>query len=209
MWFLFALFYDYILYAIVDRLNLHKFAYACIPALVVFYICLAQGAHLAGVAVPNIIYRNFLIEGFCFFMLGNWIHCNQNKIRISNSSLVVIIFICTLLCFVERALVGRDFGVNIVTFPQVTAIFLYGVNNPKRFDGNLLQKIGTRLSMLVYLLHPAVWHTLEAIYVKCNLNNNIVALYLMPVFVLGFTLLCSIIYIEYLIKPIKKIEKRC
>lgn len=88
MWFLFALFYDYILYAIVDRLNLHKFAYACIPALVVFYICLAQGAHLAGVAVPNIIYRNFLIEGFCFFMLGNWIHCNQNKIRISNSSLV-------------------------------------------------------------------------------------------------------------------------
>ena len=103
MWFLFALFYDYILYAIVDRLNLHKFAYACIPALVVFYICLAQGAYIAGVAVPNIIYRNFLIEGFCFFMLGNWIHCNQNKIRISNSSLVVIIFICTLLCFVERA----------------------------------------------------------------------------------------------------------
>lgn len=209
MWFLFALLYDYILYAVLDCLNPNKLAYACIPVLAILYILLAQVAHLAGVTVPNMIYRNFLIEGFCFFMLGNWICYKQDKTRISNRTLVIVIVFSTLLCFVERFFMGRDFGVNIVTFPQVTAIFLYGVNNPKKFCGNALQITGTKLSMLIYILHPAVWHIIEAVYGRCSLENNITALYLMPLLVLGFTIICGIMYAKILELINKRIEERC
>lgn len=97
LWFLFALLYDYILWAIVDRYDLYRFAYPTIPVLMLVYICLAQGAHLAGIHVPNLIYRNFLIEGFPFFMLGHWIHRNQDKIQISNRALLLIFLAATLL----------------------------------------------------------------------------------------------------------------
>ena len=159
----------------------------------VVYVGLAQGMHLAGFHVPNLIYRNWLIEAFPYFMLGHWIHENQDKINISNSTLVAIIAVTTLLCWVERWYMGRDFGVNIVTIPQVFALFVYGVKNPERHEG-AMQRLGRECSMLVYILHPAVWHSLEGIYDKIGWSDNMPALYLMPVLVLGISIVLSIMF---------------
>lgn len=164
-WFLFALLYAYALYGLLERFLLRKFAYILAAVMLVVYVVLAQGAHLAGYHVPNMIYRNWLIEAFPYFMLGHWIHENQDGIRISNKSLITIIISTTLLCLVERWIMGRDFGVNIVTIPQVFALFVYGVRNPTRHEG-FIQRIGRDCSMMVYILHPAVWHSLEGIYGK-------------------------------------------
>lgn len=158
------------------------------------YIILAQGAHLAGIKVANMYYRNFLIEGLCFFLLGNWMHYMQNRIHVDNRILIAVIVFTTLLCPVERLLLRRDFGVNIVTFPQVAAIFLYGIQNPVKFKGSALCSFGTKYSMLIYVLHPAVWHTMEAIYSKAFLTENVVALYLMPILVLGLSVFCAIVF---------------
>lgn len=102
---------------------------------------MAQGMHLVGISIPNMFYRNFLIEGFAYFMLGHWIHKNQSNLRISNHTLVLTIVITTLLCLLERYLLGRDFGVNIVTIPQVFCLFLYAVNNSQKHRG-YIQEIG-------------------------------------------------------------------
>ena len=89
-WFLFALLYAYVLYGIFEHLRLRELAYILAALLFVFYISLAQGLHLSGIQVPNMIYRNWLIEAFPYFMLGHWIHENQDKIKITNKILLTI-----------------------------------------------------------------------------------------------------------------------
>ena len=193
LWFLFALLYAYLFYGLLERFNLRKFAYGLAAVLFVVYICLAQGAHLAGFYINNPFYRNWLIEAFPFFMLGHWIHENQDKINISNKTLFTIIIATTLLCLVERWFIGRDFGVNIVTIPQVFALFVYGVKNPTRHKG-AIQRLGRDCSMLVYILHIAIWQLLNGVYRYIGIAENLPALYLKPILVLAFSILIALLF---------------
>ena len=192
-WFLFALLYAYILYGILERFHLRRFSYVLAAILFVVYVCLAQGFHLAGFSIPNMYYRNWLIEAFPFFMLGHWIHEYQDRISISNEALLTVIAVSTVLCWVERWLMGRDFGVNIVTIPQVFALFLYGVKNPTRHQG-VIQRLGRDCSMLVYILHPAIWHVMDVLYSVAGASSLLPALYLKPLLVLGFSILLALLH---------------
>ena len=118
LWFLFALLYDYFAFAFIWKWNRIKLFYFISVVLFIVYICLAQGAYLCGIRIPNMCYRNWLIEGLPFFFAGHWIHANQDRIRISDKVLLLIILVSTLLCLVERKLLGRDFGMNIMTIPR-------------------------------------------------------------------------------------------
>lgn len=204
LWFLFALLYVYVLFAVIERFNLYKIAYFFIPILILAYIILAQGMHLVGKPVPNMIYRNFLIEGFPLFMLGHFLHFHEKRIIKSFNDIVLIIgfLLFTLLCLVERYFLGRDFGVNIFTFPQVICLFIIGIKKSERFESNMIRKIGTNLSMFVYIIHPFVWHTMEYGYKKLGWNESMFALYCMPLFVLLITLLLSVC--TYSVFKIKK-----
>ena len=193
MWFLFALIYTYTFYAIIKRLDLIKLAYCSIPVFIVLYIAGAQGMYLLGHSLPNYFYRNWLIEGFPLFMLGHYIHNKQDSMKIKNSTLFVCVFASTVLCLIERYLLGRDFGVNIFTFPQVSALFLLAVRNPT-FDIKSLRNIGKKDSMLVYIFHPAIWHGLEDIYMWIHIEGNMIALYLMPILVIVLSIIASRMY---------------
>lgn len=211
LWFLFALIYVYVMYICVQKFKLYKLAYISIPILIITYIFMAQGLHLAGRDVANYYYRNFLIEGFCFFMLGNWLHKNENKLKADNKIIVTVIVLSTIMCVIERMLLGRDFGVNVSTFIQVIALFIYGINNSEKHRGKL-QIIGKRYSMFVYILHPFVWHTLEIVYEKIGIAENIAAMYLMPIIVVILSLLLSWVcyYSNQMIKEniiVKKVKK--
>ena len=194
LWFLFALLYAYVFYGILEWFNLRKFAYVLACIMFVVYVCLAQGAYLAGVHIPNYFYRNWLIEAFPYFMLGHWIHENQDRIKISNKTLFLIIFVTTLLCLVERKIMGRDFGVNIVTIPQVFALFVYAVKNPARHKG-AMQRLGHNCSMMVYIIHIAIWVLLaRLLYKYLGITENLLALYLKPVLVVVFSILFALFF---------------
>lgn len=202
-WFLFALLYAYAFYGILESLRVRKFAYILAAVMFAVYVIMAQGIHLAGYHVPNMWYRNWLVEAFPYFMLGHWIHENQDRINISNKILVFIIVTTTMLCWAERWLMGRDFGVNIVTIPQVFALFVYGVKNPQRHEG-IFQRIGRDCSMLIYILHPAVWHSLEEIYNGLGWNDSLFALYVKPILVLGLSIMFAIVFNKLMDKVTKK-----
>lgn len=163
LWFLFALLYDYFAFGLIWKTDKIKWFYYISAILLVVYACLAQGAHLFGVRIPNMYYKNWLIEGLPFFFSGHWIHANQDKIRVTDRTLILVVLVSTLLCLVERKLMGRDFGVNIMTFPQVFALFFYAVKYPDRHRG-VIQEIGKRYSMWVYILHPFVFRSLDKVY---------------------------------------------
>ena len=193
-WFLFALLYDYLLFAMILKFKMTRYVGFFVVLAIVMYLVGAQGMHLLGHHIPNMFYRNFLIEGVAFFGLGYWVHSNQLKLKFSNIVLISIVIISSLLCLVERYLMRRDFGVNIVTFPQVLCLFLYAVNNPNKHAG-VLQTIGKRYSMFVYIIHPIVWYTMEYVYGTYGIASNIIALYILPLIVVSTTLLVShIIY---------------
>ena len=90
---------------------------------------------------------------------------------------------------------GRDFGVNIVTFLQVICLFVFCVNNPTIGKGKILNKLGSKYSMYVYILHPAVWHLLDKLYVFLNIDTNMIALYLLPIFCLAITIMVAVLYV--------------
>ena len=192
-WFLFALLYAYIFYGILEYFNLRKFSYVLMVLLFVVYFTLAQGCYIAGITVPNLYYRNWLVEAFAFFMLGHWIHEYQEKINVSNRILITIIVVFTLLCWVERWLLGRDFGVNFCTVPQVFALFVYAVKNPDRHEG-VIQRLGRDCSMLVYIFHPAVWHSMDSVYRMVGISKNMPALFLKPIFVLIVSILVAVLF---------------
>ena len=181
LWFLFALFFDYLLFTLLDKLKIRKYAHHAIPVGIAVYIILAQGLHLMGVSVPNLVYRNFLIEGFPMFTLGFYIHEHKDSINISTKALALIVVATTLLCPVERWIMGRDFGVNIISFPQVIATFLFAVKNPNLGKTTFFQKVGEYLSMYVYVIHPAIMNLLAKAYRTYHFSEQNVALYLKPV----------------------------
>lgn len=194
LWFLFALLYDYILFSLAHRLKFVTVAIWLIPILIFAYIALAQGAHLAGVKIPNMFYRNFLIEGFPLFMAGYWLHQNSAKViaKCNDGWLLLLLCASTAACLLERIAFGRDFGVNIATFPQVICLFILGMKHAGKFAGSALGWIGKRLSMLIYVLHMFVWRTLiNRIYSFIHISQNPIALYLKPVVVLVATIVFS------------------
>lgn len=201
-WFLFALLYAYAFYGIFERMGLRRLEYVLAAILFLAYIIMAQGSWLAGITVDKLMYRNWLVEAFPYFMLGHWIHEHQEKIRISNKTLLIIIIITTLLCWVERWIMGRDFGVNIVTIPQVFALFMYGVKNPTRHEG-VMQRFGRDCSMLVYILHPVVWHSLDGVFSVVGVSGNMLVLYLRPLLVLGISILLSLLF-NFIVMKVQK-----
>lgn len=193
IWFLFALLYDYILVSIFDGKKIHRLQYLFGTISMVMLFVLGQGVHLVGVSIPNCIYRNWLIEGLAFFMLGRWIKENKDKVKISNTLLLIIIVLSSFLCLAERKFMSRDFGVNICTLPQVFSLFLYAVKNPTRHAG-LFQRIGRDCSMLVYVLHIFVWQVIGYVYVALGINENILALYLLPILVVIVSILLALLF---------------
>lgn len=196
MWFLFALLYDYILFAVIEKLNWQKLSKIYILIGIGMYIALAQGAYLLGITISNPIYRNFLIEGLPLFSLGYWLHRDEERIHISNKVLLMAIAAATLLCPLERLLLGRDFGVNIITFPQVVSIFLYCINNPQKGRNSWIMILGLKYSLYVYIFHPMVWHVLDKIYERMHVSENIFVMYLRPILCVFIAILISILFVN-------------
>jgi hypothetical protein len=190
LWFLFALLYDYFAFGLVSKGDKIKLFYYISAVLFVLYVSLAQGAHLCGIKIPNMYYRNWLIEGLPFFFAGHWIHANQDKIKVSDNMLILIILVSTLLCLVERKIMGRDFGVNIMTFPQVFALFIYAVKNPDRHRG-VIQEIGKRYSMWVYILHPFVFRSMDKFYHHWAVDTVALVQWFRPIVTVIITLILS------------------
>ena len=194
MWFLFALLYVYVVYMLVGESSwFKKYSITITVICLILYVCLAQGFHTVGIKIPNFAYKNWLIEGLGFFTLGYVIHQHQTAIVINNSVLISVFFLFTALSLLERFMLGRDFGVNICSIPQVIALFLYAINNPDHHKGKI-QQLGKKCSMYIYILHPFVWHSLERTYNAFHIDRNTIALYIMPIFVLFITTLLSILF---------------
>lgn len=196
MWFLYALLYVYIVFIFINPDWFRKYCLHISIVCLCLYVCLAQGLHIINIKVPNFIYKNWIIEGIGFFSLGFSLHKYESKIEVNNTTLLWILFITTILNLLERFFLGRDFGVNICSIPQATALILYAMNNPLSHKG-AIQWLGLTCSLFVYIIHPFVWHSMERVYTASHIDNNILALYLMPIIVVLLSIVLSYICYKF------------
>lgn len=87
-WFLFALINVYVLFLIVNKFKIIKSAYIFSLIMFVVLIAMQQGTSLMGYSLKPYYFRNFLIEGFPFFMLGRFLHDKEGKWCVSNRLLI-------------------------------------------------------------------------------------------------------------------------
>lgn len=172
VWFLFALIYVYAIYALVQKFSLYRFMYIAMPILFVGSLIMTYGGLIFDFEIPNFYYRNFIFEGLPFFIFGHFVHKHQDKIKISNLWLLLILVASTALVLVETKLTGRNFDMNITNTIQIVAIFLLAVKNPN-FGKGVLANLGRDLSLYVYIIHIAIRRFVLAAYSILGMESQI------------------------------------
>lgn len=191
LWFMIALLEVYIIYFFVDLLHAKRLAYWVAAFTFLAMIMLAQVFWLYyGYKLYFGIYRNAWIEGFSFFTLGYYLHDKQDKLTLSNKTLLIIIAISAVLSVVERFLCGVSFALHLSTYVLVTSLFIYAIINPERYEG-IMQCIGKRYSMYVYILHMFWIILIDRLVRTRGLEGNMLMMWFRPLIVLVLVMLMS------------------
>ena len=190
IWFLIALLEVYIIYFFIDLLKVRTFAYVLGLVMLVALATLSEVAWLFGYDFNPALYRNGIVEGLGFFMLGYFLHSKEDMLSISNKTLVVVIILSAICSIIARFLGGRAVGVHLCAYPLVTSLFIYAIKNKEKHAG-VIQRIGMKYSMYVYILHMFWWHYLDRFIEFVSIQDNTIVEWLRPVVVLGLTILTS------------------
>lgn len=207
LWFLFALLYSYGLYFFVNKFNLNKLAYMTIPILLLVNLLFGEmHTQILGKDVPLIYTRNFAFCGFPFFMLGNLIHKNKEKLQKVSRSKAAVLGVAVLgLCL--SAVEQSFFGLNdlfIGTIIAVAVIFLFAVVFPEAVGDNFIAKIGYKYSLLIYLIHPMVIDCMRKAINILNLFDQSATGYINPILVCLVTTLFAVSFFRVQGRIMKK-----
>ena len=192
-WFLFALINVYILYFFIVVFKIKKIGYIVSLLLFVVLIGLQQGASLMGYSIRPYYFRNFLFEGFPFFMLGYFLHDIEGKWKVSNRLLLTIIILSSFLSIAECYVFKKFIKVFLSTYPLVISLFVYAINNPNKHKG-AIQLLGKNLSLPIYILHWFVMIIVDRAIASGGFSGMTVVQWTRPVFVIGMTILFSFLY---------------
>jgi surface polysaccharide O-acyltransferase-like enzyme len=208
LWFLFALLYCYLLFAAINKYQLYKIAYTAIPILLGIQICLGELSDLTGHTFPTCYVRNFLLLGMPFFMLGNFIHKNENHIlaKFNNLSGIICIVSGAVLALFERKINGSN-ELFIGSIISVTILFVYIMYNKNPYHDTLLMNIGETCSLGIYILHPIIIKLINKIPDIIGLQTTMKFYYMRPILICILATAAS--YILYIfqskVKSIKSI----
>lgn len=198
LWFLPALAWCYIIVFFIEKLKLRKVAYGCIPVLLVLLLWRAEFCRLFGGFYHTMEYRNFLFTGMSFFLTGQMIHENQEKLlrKLMNKSGGTKEWI-----FQTGMVSGAVLGILEYYFQGAREIYvgnciavislfiwlaLYG--KEKRIPA-VMAELGKKYAFLIYLLHPAVSDLMKRISVFLKISGSLPYLCIRPFLVYTVTLL--------------------
>lgn len=190
LWFLFALVEVYVIYFFIDILHARKLAYIAGTITSIAMVLFSQSGLLFGRDLSPDFYRNAWIEGYSFFTLGYFLHDKQDKLTINNKVLVTVILLSAILSVVERLGFDRISALYLSTFPLVMSLFVYVIMNGEKHAG-VVQQLGKKYSMYVYILHMFWWHWLDRGIESVGLGENMSVMWFRPLIVLVLALLMS------------------
>lgn len=162
MWFTSALWYCYLVFWVINHFNLYRVFYTLIPVFLTIHLVLGNFLTLLGMEIPKVYYRNFLLFGLPFFMLGNWVHKHQNDIleKLTQQRCHRVLIVGILLGIMEWFLVGRR-EMYIGTLGTVISIYLLALHQPEKEKNSFITQIGMHYSLFVYIVHYSLVIVME------------------------------------------------
>lgn len=211
MWFLHAMLYAYGVLWLIEALRLKKSKYVLMAILLAALFVLNELLTYFGVQIPREYYRNFLVTGLSFLLLGMFMH-EYERFFTARSDLFLWIAIAlgALYCVGMQWLLLPDFYRNsceiyLGTIVMALSIVTLGVKHPNA--PKLLSEAGKNYSLIIYIAHPIVMSLLRRAFIATEwFSMPIVQLFYAPVvflLALGFSILWKL-----LLDWVHKLRKR-
>lgn len=165
LWFTFALLYCYLILWGINRFHLYRLFYGMIPVFLAIHFLLGNVLILFGVEVDKVYYRNFLLFGLPFFLLGNYLHrCREEVVKkLSVTTCGWMFFIGLVLGVGEWFVFGRRemyLGTILITI----SVFVLTMHKPQKKSNSFLTKVGKEYSLFVYMIHYSFIIVLESVF---------------------------------------------
>lgn len=184
LWYLGAILYVLIIFAVADKMHLRKLLYIITPILLIGDLVLGKySLVLLEQEFPYIIVRNFLFVGIPYFSIGCLLKRYESNLKESmrNNVLTVMTLLFTLTTLLERYILvsaglnpARDHYISS-TFLAVT-VFMIAVKKIGIFGkngkvANVLKRIGQNYSAWIYIVHPIFIMILGTVMKKFGAYN--------------------------------------
>lgn len=196
LWFLFALLYVYLVYALMIRLNLTRFMKPLCALLLIGHFALSYGGVLLGRPVRVGFYRNFLFDGLPFFFMGRLFYeaetsWPEEKLARARRCWMWWIVAGALLSVAERIAIGKDCSLHIGSIAILVGLMLWATGGTYPARLSPFVTLGRDLSLYVYIVHEAVFTAFDHLWAALRLADNPVIAWLRPVNALLWSLLAA------------------
>ena len=154
LWFLYALIWGYVMLYLIYKTGKEKIFCYLAPIVLVLHVIirfLIKNQEFYNYAY----FRNFLVFGLPFILMGVFIRQNNEKIKnmFSNKICILGIIIGEAIMVVEWLITKTALDIYIGTIIYSFFIFVFAVKNPNKYINEKIEFIGKNLSMYVYIIH--------------------------------------------------------
>ena len=200
LWFLPALLYCYLLFALAARFRICKQAYVLIPVLLLVHFGMEE---FSTFLFPEkhfrvMQFRNYLFTGFPFFMLGHLIHRHQEKLEAwFAGKKVFLLYGMVAGGGIASLLEYRYFGKLELFLGSVfmaVGLFLIAIMGKNRKVPELPAAIGQKYAFFIYLFHLCVADILKDVAVAAGIEKNLLYLWMRPVIVCILVTAVAVMY---------------
>ena len=200
LWFLPALLYCYLLFALAARFRICKQAYVLIPVLLLIHFGMEE---FSTFLFPEkhfrvMQFRNYLFTGFPFFMLGHLIHRHQEKLEAwFAGKKVLLLYGMVAGGGIASLLEYRYFGKLELFLGSVfmaVGLFLIAIMGKNRKVPELPAAIGQKYAFYIYLFHLCVADILKDVAVVAGIEKNLLYLWMRPVMVCVLVTAVAVMY---------------
>lgn len=154
-------------------------------------LVLCEIGSLAGFGIHLKWYRNFLLTGFPLFMLGHYLHKKEKEIQmLKRNTPILIAALGGAMILLECRLVGNAllYTGNVVF---IIGLYLYAIQNSLIKKGTLMEQVGSKLYLYIYISQVAVIETMDKLTERVSFFEGTMGLYVKPVLVLAAVVLFS------------------
>lgn len=195
LWFLYALLWSYIIIIFINKKDLYKISYILAPITLVLHIIIR--AIVKNASWYNaMLFRNCLFYGLPFVIIGIWIKKNQEKLskKISNKTCIIGSIIGEVIVAIEYLITKTSLDIYIGTIISSFFVFIFSIKNPNKYFSKILEYIGEKLSMLMYILHILAINIVTDIAIWLNMSDSITFEWIKPIIVVCITIIMSYTY---------------
>lgn len=160
LWFLPALAYGYAVLWLLNRLNIGKNRF-WLTLLLIPTLFFGEFSHYFGIEIENYYYRNFLLTGLPFLLLGGLLHQNAEKLTKINDVMLFLFAIggCAYSILMQWAFMPNgiaDANAELYLGSVVTciAVFILAIKHPNA--PKWLSELGKEDVLWIYILHMMV-----------------------------------------------------